>query len=106
MKYKVIKNILSGNITPLQGLGATFEEATVKGQAPDKGLYFPSAIPKLNKDLIANIGSYSKEEIGFEVMKPFVGESIPDNVLQNIVDETINFDFPLVKVSEGIYSLE
>jgi threonine synthase len=84
----------------------TFKEATIKGQAPDKGLYFPSTIPTLSKDLIANIKSRSKEEIGFEVMKPFVGESIPDAVLQNIINETINFDFPLVKVHEGVYALE
>ncbi|SFQ49719.1 threonine synthase [Parafilimonas terrae] len=85
---------------------ATFEEATVKGQAPDKGLYFPESIPALSKDFITNIQSYSKEEIGFTVMKPFVGGSIPDDVLQHIVNETINFDFPLVKVSDTIYSLE
>ena len=72
----------------------SFEEATVKGKAPDKGLYFPEYIPTLSKDFIANIQSYSKEEIGFEVMKPFVGESIPSAVLQNIINETINFDFP------------
>jgi threonine synthase len=84
----------------------TFQEATVKGQAPDKGLYFPESIPILSKDFIANIKTKSKEEIGFEVMKPFVGESIPDEVLQNIIAETINFDFPLVKVHEGVYALE
>jgi threonine synthase len=84
----------------------TFEEATIKGQAPDKGLYFPSTIPTLSKDLIANIKSRSNEEIGFEVIKPFVGESIRDAVLQDIVSETINFDFPLVKVHEGVYALE
>jgi len=84
----------------------SFEEATIRGQAPDKGLYFPSSIPKLDKDFIANIRSYSKEEIGFKVMKPFAGESIPDNVLQNIINETVNFDFPLVQVTENIFSLE
>lgn len=85
---------------------ASFEEATVKGQAPDKGLYFPESVPALSKDFIANIKSYSKEEIGFTVMKPYVDGSIPDDVLQNIVNETINFDFPLVKVNQNIYSLE
>ena len=84
----------------------TFEEAAVKGQAPDKGLYFPESIPTLSKDFIANIKACSKEEIGFTVMKPFVGESIPDDVLQHIVNETINFNFPLVKVNDNIYSLE
>ncbi|HRH50893.1 MAG TPA: threonine synthase [Panacibacter sp.] len=84
----------------------TFAEAAVRGQAPDKGLYFPEYIPQLPTDLIKNIRSYSKEELGFIVMKPYVGESIPDDVLRQIVAETINFDFPLVKVTEDIYSLE
>ena len=84
----------------------TFAEAAVRGQAPDKGLYFPEYIPQLPKDFIKNIRSYSKEELGFIVMKPYVGECIPDDVLRQIVAETINFDFPLVKVTEDIYSLE
>jgi threonine synthase len=84
----------------------TFEEATIKGQAPDKGLYFPEYIPSLPKDLIRNIQSFSKEELALIVMKPFIGESIPEIVLKQIVSETINFDFPLVKVSDDIYALE
>ncbi|HRI20903.1 MAG TPA: threonine synthase [Panacibacter sp.] len=84
----------------------TFAEAAVRGQAPDKGLYFPEQIPALPADIIKNIRSYSKEELGFIVMKPFVGESIPDDVLKEIVAETINFHFPLVKVTDAIYSLE
>ncbi len=84
----------------------SFAEATVKGQAPDKGLYFPHAIPKLPKGFVENIKSYSKEEIGVTVMKPYVGDSIPDDVLQSIVSETINFDFPLVKVTEDKFALE
>jgi threonine synthase len=84
----------------------TFEEATIKGQAPDKGLYFPEYIPSLPKDLIRNIQSFSKEELALIVMKPFIGESFPDIVLKQIVSETINFDFPLVKVSDDIYALE
>ncbi len=84
----------------------TFAEAAVRGQAPDKGLYFPEHIPQLPKGFIKNIRSYSKEELGFIVMKPYIGESIPDDVLKQIVAETINFDFPLVKVTDDIYSLE
>ena len=83
-----------------------FAEAAVRGQAPDKGLYFPEQIPQLPKDFIKNIRSYSKEELGFIVMKPYVADSIPDDVLKQIVAETINFDFPLVKVTGDIYSLE
>lgn len=89
-----------------QSPNTTFAEAAVKGQAPDKGLYFPSHIPTLPQDFIKNIKSYSKEEIGFTVMKPYVEESLPDDVLQNIISETVNFDFPLVNVHDGIYALE
>ena len=84
----------------------TFEEATIKGQAPDKGLYFPEYIPTLPKGLIQNIKNFSKEELGLIIMKPFVGETIPETILKHIVEETINFDFPLVKVNDNIYALE
>lgn len=85
---------------------ATFEEATIKGQAPDKGLYFPSSIPTLSKSFFDTIKDKTKEEIGVEVMQPYVGESIPAKVLQDIIQETVNFDFPLVKVHEGVFALE
>lgn len=89
-----------------QSPNVSFAGAAVKGQAPDKGLYFPERIPTLPKDFISDIRNYSKEEIGFTVMKPYIGESIPDDVLQTIINETINFDFPLVKITDSIASLE
>jgi threonine synthase len=83
-----------------------FREATIRGQAPDKGLYFPEKIPQLKKEWIGDIGQLTNEEIAFEVIKPFVGKSIPEKKLFQIVKETINFDIPLVPVSDHIYSLE
>jgi threonine synthase len=83
-----------------------FAEATIKGQAPDKGLYFPESIPQLPKGFIENLKQYSKEEIGVTVMQSYVGDSLQNAELQSIVAETINFNFPLVKINEGIHSLE
>lgn len=83
-----------------------FKQATINGQAPDKGLYFPERIPTISKELIENITQYSNEEIAYQVMKPYVGDTIPDFELRRIVEETINFDIPLVKVTDAIYSLE
>jgi threonine synthase len=83
-----------------------FKEATIKGQAPDKGLYFPEKIPLLEKGFIEDIVNYSKEEIAFKVIEPYIGDVIPKNELKNIVAETINFNFPLVPVGENIFSLE
>lgn len=84
----------------------SFKEATIKGQAPDKGLYFPEQIPKVGREIIENIEQLSNEEIAFRVIKPFIGNQIPDEQLYKIVSETINFPIPLVKVNEEIYSLE
>ena len=76
-----------------------FKEATIKGQAPDKGLYFPETIPQVEKKLIDCIADFSNEEIAFQVIKPYVGNAINENDLFNIVKETINFNIPLVKVT-------
>jgi threonine synthase len=83
-----------------------FKDATINGQAPDKGLYFPENIPQVKNELIANIENTSNEEIAFEVIKPYVGNTISEEDLFNIVKETINFPIPLVKVTEDIFSLE
>ena len=85
---------------------ANFKEATIKGQAPDKGLYFPEHVPVLPNGFIRDIDSYSKEEIAYTVIQPYAGDDIPKTELERIVSEAINFDFPLVKVTENIYSLE
>ena len=83
-----------------------FKEATINGQAPDKGLYFPENIPQIKKEIIYNIESLSNEEIAFEVIKPFTGNTISDADLFSIIKETVNFSIPLVKVTDSIFSLE
>jgi len=83
-----------------------FKEATIRGQAPDKGLYFPEFIPQIGNDFFKNIDQLPKEEIAYEVIRPYIGDTIPPNDLKKIVSETINFDFPLVRVTNKIFSLE
>lgn len=84
----------------------SFREATIVGQAPDKGLYFPGSIPAVDINLIRNIESYSNEKIGFEVLRPYVGNTIPDEQLHNIISETVNFPIPLIPIHENVASLE
>src|SRR5688500_3878172 len=83
-----------------------FREATIHGQAPDKGLYFPEEIPMLPNDFIADIRHYSKTDIAWQVIEPYVSDSIPQRELKRIIEETVGFDFPLEKISNSIYSLE
>ena len=83
-----------------------FKEAAIRGQAPDKGLYFPERIPEFDSSFIENIEGLSKEEIAFNVISPYVGDAIPEADLRRIVSETVNFDIPLVRINENISTLE
>lgn len=83
-----------------------FREATIRGQAPDKGLYFPETIPVMDTALMADIDRVSEEELSFRIMLPYVGKTIEQDTLYTIVSETVNFIFPLVPVKENIFSLE
>src|SRR5882672_7521074 len=92
--------------TNKQSPAVDFKEATIRGQAPDKGLYFPETIPTVSEELIHQIHDFSNEEIAFSVLKPYIGGTIPDETLFEIINETLNFPIPLVQVNEKIFSLE
>jgi len=92
--------------TNKQSPAVSFKEATIKGQAPDKGLYFPEYIPQLDPEFIKNIEQYSNEEIAYRVIAPYVGEEMTEETLRRIVRETVSFPIPLVPVSDTIASLE
>ena len=83
-----------------------FKTATILGQAPDKGLYFPEKVPSWGQDFLNKIRELPIEELAFQVMLPYVGATIPENILRKIVSETLSFDIPLVRITEDIYSLE
>jgi threonine synthase len=84
----------------------SFEEGVVKGLAPDKGLYFPDNITPLEDTFFKNIESYSNNEIAYELIKQFVGSEIPEQDLKSIIEDVLQFEFPLVTIEEDIYSLE
>lgn len=84
----------------------SFQEAVIQGLATDKGLYFPESISSLSPNFFDTIENLSNEEIAFEAIKQFVGDEIPEVVLKEIIAETLCFDFPVVEVEKGIYSLE
>ncbi|MDR0510790.1 MAG: threonine synthase [Rikenellaceae bacterium] len=85
---------------------ATLSDAIIKGLAPDKGLYMPEKINVLPERFFADIDKLSFQEIACRVAGAFFGEDIPQNELDRITIDTLNFDAPLIKVAENIYSLE
>lgn len=83
-----------------------FKEAAIKGQAPDKGLYFPESIPDVSESFLNALNDRSKADIAFQIIRPYIGDCIPEEELFRIASETVNFPIPLVKLNDDIYSLE
>ncbi|MDN3669683.1 threonine synthase [Echinicola jeungdonensis] len=81
-------------------------EAVIKGLAPDQGLYMPCSIPRMPKDFFEKLPSLSFQEIGYEVIGNIFSEDLSKDQIKDLVDHTLTFDAPLVKVEEKVYSLE
>ncbi len=84
----------------------SFRDAVLSGQPDDGGLYFPSEIPQHSSEFLRSMATSSNEQIAFDVIHPYVGGEIPDDELTQICSETVNFDFPLVRLTERISALE
>lgn len=84
----------------------SLKEAVIRGLAADNGLFMPERINKFEPVFFDTIQNLSFQEIAFEVAKKFFGEDIEESSLKEIVFETLQFDCPLVKVTDSIYSLE
>jgi len=84
----------------------SFKEAVINGLTKNSGLYFPENIPSLPTSFFENIENIEDHQIAFEVLKPFVKESLNDEQLKQIIAETLNFSIPVVKVEDNIFSLE
>ena len=84
----------------------TLMEAVTKGLASDNGLFMPESIEEFKPEFFESIEHLSFQELSFEVASKFFGDDVPESVLREIVFDTLNFDCPIVKVKDNIYSLE
>ena len=87
-------------------LRVPFKEGLFNSLPADKGLYMPENIPVLDPEFIRNLHLYSLPEIAFQVSKAILNGAIPDDDLQQIVNEAINFEAPVVEISQRIHVLE
>ncbi|MDR3367489.1 MAG: threonine synthase [Prevotellaceae bacterium] len=85
---------------------STLKEAVLKGLADDNGLYMPERIPQLGSDFFASLHTKTLQEIAVEVAAALFGEDVAPAALRDIVHSALNFDIPLVKVTDNLYSLE
>ncbi|MFV8354092.1 threonine synthase [Flavobacterium sp. XS2P14] len=84
----------------------SFKEAVIQGLASDRGLYFPETITPLAPTFFDTIENLSNEEIAYQAIQQFVGDEIPEITLRTLIKDTLCFDFPLIEVEKGIFSLE
>lgn len=85
---------------------ASFEEAVLQGLALDGGLFMPRPITPLSPSFFDHIHTLSFSEIAFEVAKHLLQDTIPLDDLKKIVERSINFDAPLIRLSDEVYVLE
>lgn len=81
-------------------------KAVIKGLAPDNGLYMPERIPVLPEELIQKLPEMSFREMGYAVISALFSEDLSESQIRELVDHTLTFDAPLVRVEEEVYSLE
>ena len=80
----------------------SFKEAVIRGIAPDRGLYFPEKITSLPDGFFETIEARSNSEIAFSAIRQFVSEDIPDNILNEILDSVLDFNFPVVEIEGDV----
>lgn len=94
---------ISYSSTNFNSKPVSFREAILQGQAPDRGLYMPSVIPKLSSQDIASMKNMTYPEIAFQVSNKFLKGEIPERELRRITADSYNFDVPLEYVNGDKY---
>ena len=87
-------------------LRVSFQEAIFKGLPDDKGLYMPLEIQMLPKDFVYGLSARSFQEISFIVAKGLLQGAMPDIDLERIIQKSINFPAPVIRLDDKTYVLE
>ena len=89
----------------------SFEGAMLTGLARDGGLYVPEQVPTLTPAQIAAMAGKSYEEVAFDVMRPFIGDTFTDAEFKGLIAKAYaGFGHaaraPLVQLDSNHYLLE
>ena len=88
-----------------------FSDVLLIGLAEDGGLYVPEYHPQITESDLRRFQKMEYVDIAFEIIKPYVGECIPDNDLKSMINDSYS-DFshkdvaPVIKVEDNIYVCE
>ena len=92
----------TGGKAPLTSLRG----AVLRGLAPDGGLYMPVEIAPHSAEELEDFRQLPFTEVCFRVARPFATPEVPEDVLERIVAEAINFPVKLVSLSPELHILE
>lgn len=87
-------------------LRVDLKEAVIRSLPADNGLYMPETLTPLPESFWATWHDLSFAELGFEVANHFFQGAVPADDLKEIVEDAINFDAPIVKVTDSTHILE
>jgi threonine synthase len=85
--------------------GVDFRQALLVGQAPDKGLYMPAQIPQIPLERILQFTQMSYPEIAYHIVKPYLGDLVPEGDLRSMLQNAYNYEVPVEKVYDAKYIL-
>lgn len=92
--------------TTSRNVTATLEQAVTRALSPDGGLYLPKTLPRLPIAFLRNMNAMTLQEMGYAIAAFALRGDVPNDVLHDIVFESLDFDIPLVKTAGGNYVLE
>lgn len=87
-----------------QNTNVNFQEALLRGLAPDGGLYVPDTIPKLEPNTWQRASSLA--ELGLNALTPWLEDDFDQTTLRTITWDALSFPIPLIELGDGVYVLE
>jgi len=84
----------------------SFKEAVLDSLPPDHGLYMPEYLHSYPRDFLAKLSETDFAAHSFITAKSLLGDSMPDDILAQIIEETLSFPCPLLKLENGLSVLE
>ena len=75
------------------------------GLPNDNGLFMPEEIPD-HKKLIKGINELSFKDISYVISESMLSEDFSNSEIEDIIDQSITFDSPLVNIDNNIHILE
>ena len=83
----------------------SFKEALTEGMPLDNGLYMPEFIPDHSK-LIKGISLLDIKDISYVIAASFLNQDFKNSDIEEIIDNSITFDSPLINIYNNIQILE